>query len=147
MPKKVTPQKQLMLEFRNREEQYVISTSLAPFNREVQEDLSLALVAYIRFGVKRDTFPVPFIQGVFDNLVSYLDFTRGREVAMPLDEFPSPVMYAMAAWYDEHPDDTAMFTDNSQHIHTYADLAACFPELKEAIRKDGHKLTDKVKRD
>lgn len=147
MPKKVTPQKQLMLEFRNREEQYVLTTALAAFNEQTQEDLALALVAYIRFGVRRNTFEHPFIQGVYDNLVHYLDFTRGKEVSIPMEEFPSPVTYAMAYWYDTHPKDTVMFQDNSQHVHTYADLIACFPELAAPIARDGHKPTDPVERD
>lgn len=143
----VTPQKQLMLEFRNTEEQYVLTSALATFNSETQEELSTALVAYLRFGIRRQDFEFPFVQGIFDNLVSYLDFTRGKAEQIPTDEFPSPVLYAMAYWYDQHPDKTVMFSDNSQHVHTYADVIACFPQLEEPIRQNGHKPTDLVEGD
>lgn len=88
MKKGMTPQKQLMLEFRNSEEQFIISNALCAMNNEVQEEMATALVAYLRFGIKRDSFTNPFVQGVFDNLVSYLDFTRGEAEKVATDQSP-----------------------------------------------------------
>lgn len=97
-----TPQKQLMLEFRNTEEQYVLTSALATFNSETQEELSTALVAYLRFGIRRQDFEFPFVQGIFDNLVSYLDFTRGKADQIPTDEFPSPALYRHKSFTASH---------------------------------------------
>lgn len=71
MKKRKTPLQQLLPLLTRHERDYVLE-SLIHLKTDVAEEMSLALVCYIRYGITRP-FASPFLRAIFDFLTAIID--------------------------------------------------------------------------
>ena len=71
--KKTSPLHQALGLLQTDEQKHLLMQIIEPLNEQCREDLLLAVVAYIRFGIKRP-FANPLMQVIFNTYREYLDY-------------------------------------------------------------------------
>ena len=71
--KKITPLDQTLGLLQTEEQKHLLMQNLEPLNEQCREDFLLAVVAYIRFGIKRP-FANPLMQVIFTSYCDFLDY-------------------------------------------------------------------------
>lgn len=68
----ITPLDQCLSELQTEAQKHLLMQNLEPLNEQSREDLCLAIVAYIRFGIKRP-FGNPLMHVIFTSYIEVID--------------------------------------------------------------------------